>query len=138
MFPLETWVSSPVGTVTGAQCCVLFRNDDPATYLRSGASVGPASHSQGWFRKVAQGLGQGTFEYQQDSGHMVWSFVSADKNFEPERNDDGTIASSSSAFVGLKVITAGDYFSNGGRSVQRVSHTGSAASSCCGSSRLTK
>lgn len=217
--PPETRVNSVAGTVTAPQCRSLFRNDDPAAYLHSGAAVGPAGAFAGLFAEsgTGAGFGQGTFEYKLDNGDIAFGFVSVDKNltsrreesvatpgpdgklrlagnqyklagsvhplaeartyvdtrleslistgyeiriplqkhdgedivrvdvtsprgtkyslvrgtssmtlprldsnFAPELNDDGTIASSSSAFVRLRVVTAASFFFNNDVSVSKL------------------
>ena len=87
--PLETRVNSGAGTVTAPQCRSLFRNDDPATYLHSGAAVGPAGAFPGLFAEsgTGAGFGQGTFEYKLNNGDVAFSFVSVDKNLTSRREE---------------------------------------------------
>jgi hypothetical protein len=87
--PVNTRVNNATSTVTAPQCRALFRNDDPATYLHFGATVGPASAFPGLFSEsgTGAGFGQGIFEYTRDNGDVVFSYVSVNKNLTSRREE---------------------------------------------------
>jgi hypothetical protein len=87
--PVATRVNIAAGTVTAPQCRSLFKNDDPANYLHSGAVVGPASAFPGLFAEsgTGAGYGRGTFEYKRDNGDIVFSFISISKTLVSRREE---------------------------------------------------
>lgn len=87
--PVVTRVDIAAGTVTAPQCRTLFKNDDPANYLHSGAVVGAASAFPGLFAEsgTGAGYGQGTFEYRRDNGDIVFSFISVSKTLVSRREE---------------------------------------------------
>lgn len=87
--PVTTRVNNSTNTVIDPQCRTLFKNDDPATYLHFGATVGPAAAFTGMFYEsgTGAGFGQGTFEYKQGNGDIVFSFVSVSRNLTSRREE---------------------------------------------------
>lgn len=63
-------------------------------------------------------------KYSLVRGSSSMTLPKLDPNFVPEKNADGTIADSSSAFVRLNVITAVDFAFGGIRSASKVTYTG--------------
>ncbi|WP_194711214.1 hypothetical protein [Noviherbaspirillum soli] len=63
-------------------------------------------------------------KYSLVRGSSSMTLPKLDRNFVPEKNADGTIADSSSAFVRLNVITAVDFAFGGIGSADKVTYTG--------------
>jgi hypothetical protein len=63
-------------------------------------------------------------KYSLVRGSSSMTLPKLDRNFVPEKNADGTIADSSSAFVRLKVITVVDFAFGGISSASKVTYTG--------------
>nr|WP_217344596.1 carboxypeptidase-like regulatory domain-containing protein [Noviherbaspirillum sp. L7-7A]MBV0878759.1 carboxypeptidase-like regulatory domain-containing protein [Noviherbaspirillum sp. L7-7A] len=69
------------GNIIAPECKSLFKNDSPAAYLHFGAGVGADGAFSTLFSDAGTGTGfsQGSYEYKQSNGDIVFSLVSVDQ-----------------------------------------------------------